>query len=91
MAETINGLYQTEVIRHRGPWRTIEEVEFATWRGWIGSIIEDCWRQLVISHRQNLKGRIIANGKSQLMQLDSTLKVSGKTGAIHCELHPLGS
>ena len=30
MAETINGLYQTEVIRHRGPWRTIEEVEFAT-------------------------------------------------------------
>ena len=50
-----------------------------------------CWKQLVISHRQNLKGRIIANGKSQLMQLDSTLKVSGKTGAIHCELHPLGS
>ncbi len=30
MAETINGLYKTEVIRHRGPWRSIEEVEFAT-------------------------------------------------------------
>ena len=30
LAETINGLYKTEVIRHRGPWRNIEEVEFAT-------------------------------------------------------------
>lgn len=38
-AETINGLYKTEVtevIRHRGPWRNIEEVEFATleWVDW---------------------------------------------------------
>ncbi|MDR6772672.1 transposase InsO family protein [Azospirillum sp. BE72] len=30
MAETINGLYMTEVIRRRGPWRTLEAVEFAT-------------------------------------------------------------
>lgn len=30
LAETINGLYKTEVIRHRGPWRNIDEVEFAT-------------------------------------------------------------
>ena len=30
MAETINGLYKTEVLRHLGPWRSIEEVEFAT-------------------------------------------------------------
>jgi transposase InsO family protein len=29
LAETINGLYKTEVIRHRGPWRNITEVEFA--------------------------------------------------------------
>jgi transposase InsO family protein len=36
LAETINGLYKTEVIRHRGPWRSIEEVEFATleWVDW---------------------------------------------------------
>jgi putative transposase len=36
LAETINGLYKTEVIRHRGPWRNIEEVEFATleWVDW---------------------------------------------------------
>ena len=30
LAETINGLYKTEVIRNRGPWRNIDDVEFAT-------------------------------------------------------------
>ena len=30
LAETIFGLFKTEVIRHNGPWRSIEEVEFAT-------------------------------------------------------------
>jgi transposase InsO family protein len=36
LAGTINGLYQTEVIRPHGPWRNIEEVEFATleWVDW---------------------------------------------------------
>ncbi len=39
MAETINGLYKTEVIRHRGPWRSIGEVEFATleWVDWFNN------------------------------------------------------
>jgi len=27
LAETINGLYKTEVIRRRGPWRNIDAVE----------------------------------------------------------------
>jgi putative transposase len=30
LAETINGLDKTEVIRRRGPWRSLEAVEFAT-------------------------------------------------------------
>ena len=36
LAETINGLYKTEVIRRRGPWRNLEAVEFATleWVDW---------------------------------------------------------
>jgi putative transposase len=29
-AETINGLFKTEVIRRRGPWRSMKAVEFAT-------------------------------------------------------------
>jgi putative transposase len=36
LAETINGLYKTEVIRKQGPWRTVDEVEYATleWGDW---------------------------------------------------------
>jgi putative transposase len=39
LAETINGLYKTEVIRHQGPWRGIEAVEFATleWVDWFNN------------------------------------------------------
>ena len=29
-AETINGLYKAEVIHRRGPWRSLEAVEYAT-------------------------------------------------------------
>ncbi len=36
LAETIFGLYKTEVIRRNGPWKSIEAVEFATleWVDW---------------------------------------------------------
>ncbi|MDT5201241.1 MAG: putative transposase [Mycobacterium sp.] len=36
LAETINGLYKTELIKLRKPWRTIEEGELATaeWVHW---------------------------------------------------------
>ena len=36
LAESVIGLYKTEVIRRRGPWRQLEAVEFATleWVHW---------------------------------------------------------
>jgi transposase InsO family protein len=34
LAESVIGLYKTEVIERRGPWRSLEAVEFATLR-WI--------------------------------------------------------
>jgi transposase InsO family protein len=39
LAETINGLYKTEVIRKQGPWRSFEAVEFATleWVDWFNN------------------------------------------------------
>ena len=39
LAETINGLYKTEVIRRRGPWKSIDDVEFATleWIDWFNN------------------------------------------------------
>ena len=36
LAETINGLYKTELIKPRGPWHTLDTVEIATaeWVDW---------------------------------------------------------
>ena len=34
LAESVNGLYKTEVIRKRGPWRSFEQLELATAR-WV--------------------------------------------------------
>ncbi len=36
LAETINGLYKTEVVRKKGPWKTIEALEWETlnWVHW---------------------------------------------------------
>lgn len=39
LAETINGLYKAEIIYHLGPWKGLEDVEFATleWVAWYNS------------------------------------------------------
>ena len=39
LAETVIGLYKTEVIERRGPWRSLEAVEFATleWVDWFNN------------------------------------------------------
>jgi putative transposase len=36
LAESVIGLYKTELIRRRGPWRGLDDVEFATleWADW---------------------------------------------------------
>ena len=39
LAETVIGLFKTEVIRRRGPWRSLEAVEYATleWVDWFNN------------------------------------------------------
>ena len=39
LAETVIGLFKTEVIHRRGPWRSFEAVEFATleWVDWFNN------------------------------------------------------
>jgi putative transposase len=39
LAESVIGLFKTEVIRRKGPWRTLEAVEFATleWVDWFNT------------------------------------------------------
>jgi putative transposase len=36
LAESVNGLYETELIRAKGPWRTADQVELAiaAWVAW---------------------------------------------------------
>ena len=36
LAETVIGLFKTEIIHHRGPWRNLDAVEYATleWVDW---------------------------------------------------------
>jgi len=39
LAETINGLYKTELIRKQGPWKGVDDVEYATleWVDWFNN------------------------------------------------------
>ena len=39
LAESVIGLFKTEVIRRQGPWRNVDEVEFATleWVDWFNN------------------------------------------------------
>ena len=39
LAETVHGLFKTELIRRRGPWRSMDAVEFATleWVDWFNT------------------------------------------------------
>jgi putative transposase len=64
MAESIIGLFKTEVIRRRGPWRNLEMVEFATleWVDWfnnrrllepIGNIPPAEFEEMYFSTREN--------------------------------------
>ena len=39
LAETIIGLYKTELVRHRGPWQGLDDLELATleWVNWFNN------------------------------------------------------
>jgi putative transposase len=40
LAETVNSLYKTELIRRLGPWKTVDDVELATlsWVTWFNTV-----------------------------------------------------
>ncbi len=54
LAEPVNGLFKTEVILKRGPWRNLEAVEFAT-LAWVRGVREPAGRKMV-----GRAGRIMA-------------------------------
>lgn len=68
LAETIIGLYKTEVIRHQGPWREASPIEYATltWVDWLnhrrvlGSIGHVPPAELEAAYYQQLADQAIA-------------------------------
>jgi transposase InsO family protein len=68
LAETVIGLYKTEVIKRRGPWRDLQDVEFATleWVDWF-------------NNRRLLLGRI---GYIPLAELEETYYRNQKPHAM---------
>ena len=83
LAETIIGLYKTEVIRKRAPWKTLDEVEYATleW-GQTGSIIIVCWRRSAMCHRPSMNRCTMMKLTGHAKPHDSNQRVSGIPGAV---------
>ena len=56
VAESTIGLYKTELINQQGPWKTIEQVEFATlqWVDWYNHkrLHGSCDRQTPVEYEQ---------------------------------------
>jgi len=74
-AESLNGLYKTELIRRRGPWKSLEEVEFATmeWIDWYNHHRLHSWcgdippaEHEALHYRQNTDTDITASAEPSL-------------------------
>ena len=70
VAESIIGLFKTEVIRRRGPWRHVEAVEFATFERVVRLLLGQtrCLQMLQASSGQS--ARIRARGSGPIFGLD---------------------
>ena len=75
LAESIIGLYKTEVIYRRGPWRGPENVEFATLE--VGALVQHattlgadrkCLPRRIRDELLSVAGRLARDGETQLKQ-----------------------
>ena len=82
LAETIIGLYKTELVRRRGPWRGIDDLEYATleWVDWFNHrrLLEPIGYVPPVEfeaafHRQETPATL----------LDSSNQASDEPGAVH--------
>ena len=82
LAESVIGLYKTEVIRKDGPWKGVDDVEFALSTGCPGSTSSGSWDRLATYHRPNSNRCTISSNSPASTRRDSTKTVSGKPGAV---------
>ena len=89
LAETIIGLFKTEVIRRRGPWRSLEAVEFATleWVAWFNNrrLLEPIGNMPPAEAEE----RYYAQLQETALAAYSTEMASGKPGAVQVEARRL--
>ena len=73
LAESVIGLFKTEVIRRRGPWRSLEDVEFATleWVWWFNyhRLLEPIGHIPPVEHEEAYYRR--QEGQAELTTLNS--------------------
>jgi len=83
LAETVIGLFKTEVIYARGPWRSLDAVEYATlqWVDWFNH--RRLLEPLVTCHLRSSKKRTIDKIRVRLWRPDSNPESSGEPGAVH--------
>ena len=84
LAETINGLHKAEIIHRRGPWRSLEAVEFATleWVDWFKNrrLLEP-----IATSRGRSRGTLLRHaGTTCHGGVTSNQMASDEPGAVHC-------
>jgi hypothetical protein len=82
LAEAVIGLYKTEVIRRRGPWKGVDDVELATltWVAWYNT--HRLLEPLGYVPPAEFEHAFCAYRGHRLNRRDSRNQVSGKPGAI---------
>ncbi|KEB79393.1 hypothetical protein N082_01902, partial [Mycobacterium tuberculosis MAL020102] len=83
LAETINGLYKTELIKPGKPWRSIEVSSWPPRAGSTGSTIAASTSTAATSRRSNSRLPTTLNARDQPPAEVSDQRVSGLTGAVH--------
>ncbi len=83
LAETINGLYKTELIKPGKPWRYIEDVELATarWIDWFNTAAST--NTAATSRQPNSRLPITLNARDQLPAELTDQRISGHARAVH--------
>lgn len=82
LAETVIGLYKTEVIRQRGPWKHLDDVEYANpeWVDWFNTTRP--FRPIGDLHPPNTKPTT-TDKTAQPKRPDSSQRVSVRPGRVH--------
>ena len=82
LAETVIGLYKTELIRKRGPWRNLTQSSSPRWNGSTGSTTRGCSSRSATSRRQSSRKRTMLTQLPCRQRKDSNKRASTEAGAV---------